>query len=1258
MKKGLLCLLTVLLLAISCCMTASAQSAPPKVGVDGYEAVFEDGVATGRGWQIVYNRSADRYIMTLTEDNYTQITVHGNLVVHIPAGVTISLGANGKNYGIGVTDGSLIINGSGTLNLIGTAALYGKESSITINGTNVNASGTTYGVYIVNARLTLNGGTLTATGAKYGVSATGGVYVNGGTLHAAATKTDVTDAYGIYGKNCPLRFAAGEVTASGYYGIYNYGGAMSVSGASVTATGKESGAFLTNLASLTVSDGTASFSGGSTGLHCAENSVCTLTGGEISAKVSSGIYTNMTYGAQFDKSDLLVSGGKLRCEGYYALNFAGKSDNANADKNTSLTMTDGTLLAKGNDSGVRLYNATSDISGGVFEAGANVNAGVYVYYSTFTVNGGTVLCDGGIYGINSYSAEPVINGGTVFADGVKYGIFSFGKVTIEGGNVTAVGGTTGIAASGNYLTVGSAENARISLTAIGGSYALAGDRPGSSSLAEPGVILFGRSYSYINDLKYRVLRYVDGQEIHRSADSVVVQIDGVNVSANLQGGDVAYNTGGSAGSYKWMLRNNEGNFTLTLNGAQLNSIAVSGNLEIIAGNSSSRIVDGISVTGGVLTLGGNSSIAVETRGADAVTLTNSVLRQKSGTLDLHGPVSALGSHLFLSGMVMAQIRTDVFNLNTSDIVLSNSYISATDCASVFDMNNSDVLLYGSELLSSGGTDYAVKGANSTMTVADSKVTLSGAAGIHVYGLKATDSQFNITAEGDKGIFTRADGLQCNGCSVQVSALEEAIYTEGDANFVDTALQTVSNSGKRAVLLYAVPGSTAAIRVSGHCLIDSGKEAVRISDENGVISYFANGEIPLTTVVVSNAHNYIQSAIYEYCGQTGTKVLTCTYNNCNSTNCVATPAAMHDFSNYVSNGDATCAKDGTKTAVCPICHATETARDVGSMAHVPHVFTKYYSDKNGTCIKNATKTATCDICRTAKDTVEVPESTTDHTYETKTIVEATCQNKAELKHTCLVCGYNYTSVGETYGDHSWIADNCFSLRSCRLCNLADGAVLGHDFGEFTYDNNATCLADGTNSAQCSRCTQKVSLPATGTALGHDASDWITVTPATAYETGYAVQHCKRANCNTTLGTKVLFRVVQANADSGITIDYEQNLILGLPTDYTVQELKTKLINPAETIFANENNTRLDDKTIIYTGAIVKVTASGEVFYAVVDGDITGDGAINADDARIALRVAVKLDIANTAQKAAADTDNDGQITAADARTLLRRSVGLE
>ncbi len=59
-----------------------------------------------------------------------------------------------------------------------------------------------------------------------------------------------------------------------------------------------------------------------------------------------------------------------------------------------------------------------------------------------------------------------------------------------------------------------------------------------------------------------------------------------------------------------------------------------------------------------------------------------------------------------------------------------------------------------------------------------------------------------------------------------------------------------------------------------------------------------------------------------------------------------------------------------------------------------------------------------------------------------------------------------------------------------------------------------------------------------------------------------------------------------------------------------------------------------------------------------GDVDGDGTVTVNDARTALRAAVKLETLSAEQQKRADTDNNGEIDVADARMILRKSVGLD
>ena len=70
---------------------------------------------------------------------------------------------------------------------------------------------------------------------------------------------------------------------------------------------------------------------------------------------------------------------------------------------------------------------------------------------------------------------------------------------------------------------------------------------------------------------------------------------------------------------------------------------------------------------------------------------------------------------------------------------------------------------------------------------------------------------------------------------------------------------------------------------------------------------------------------------------------------------------HLFEDYVSNNDATCEQDGTKTARCVRygtggCMATDTVTDTDSK--LGHLFEDYVSNNDATYARDGTKTAKC------------------------------------------------------------------------------------------------------------------------------------------------------------------------------------------------------------------------------------------------------------------------------------------------------------
>jgi len=274
---------------------------------------------------------------------------------------------------------------------------------------------------------------------------------------------------------------------------------------------------------------------------------------------------------------------------------------------------------------------------------------------------------------------------------------------------------------------------------------------------------------------------------------------------------------------------------------------------------------------------------------------------------------------------------------------------------------------------------------------------------------------------------------------------------------------------------------------------------------------------LTRPVDALGHNYEAIITPPTCTDKGYTTHSC--KRCDSSYIdTYVDAPGHSFTNYISNNDATCTEDGTKTAKCDFCDEVDSIPDEGSAKghsygdwsivteatcttpgqehrvcgrcdasetrEIPakgHSFTDYASDNNATCDADGTKTAKCDNCD-ATDTVAEPGTALGHSYGDWTIVTvATC-----------------TAPGQEH-------------RVCGRCDTSETKEIpakGHSITNYISDNNATCDADGTKTAKCDNCDATDTIADPGTALGHSYGDWTVVTVATCATPGQERRECDR------------------------------------------------------------------------------------------------------------------------------------------------------
>ena len=244
-----------------------------------------------------------------------------------------------------------------------------------------------------------------------------------------------------------------------------------------------------------------------------------------------------------------------------------------------------------------------------------------------------------------------------------------------------------------------------------------------------------------------------------------------------------------------------------------------------------------------------------------------------------------------------------------------------------------------------------------------------------------------------------------------------------------------------------------------------------------------------------------------------------------------PKLGHSFTKYTSNGDATCTADGTKTAKCDRCDATDTITDKGSK--VEHTFTNYVYNNDAKCGVDGTKTAECDTCDTgATDTITAEGTAREHeftgaikdnengthSYKCKyddcdvyggtvncTYGEWNTTDSSKHVKTCEDCGY------KLIGEHSfsaWVSTDLYKeadgqhSKECSVCEK----VVTEDCTYTTESFAETCTADGFTVHTCNECEHKYTTADKGK-TGHDYTGEVK-----SYNNGYHNFLCKNG-CNT-------------------------------------------------------------------------------------------------------------------------------------------------
>ncbi len=172
---------------------------------------------------------------------------------------------------------------------------------------------------------------------------------------------------------------------------------------------------------------------------------------------------------------------------------------------------------------------------------------------------------------------------------------------------------------------------------------------------------------------------------------------------------------------------------------------------------------------------------------------------------------------------------------------------------------------------------------------------------------------------------------------------------------------------------------------------------------------------------------------------------------------------------------------------------------------------------------------------------------------ETVTQPDCVTEGLQERSC-ACGVKENQVIAALG-HREVVDQAVAAtctesgltegKHCSVCNevLVNQrwiSVLGHDFGAYVSNNDATCTSNGSETATCKRCGETHTQTELGSVLGHLFVNYISNHDATCTDDGTETSKCSRCDAThtrTELGSVLghLFENYAFNHDATCTTD---------------------------------------------------------------------------------------------------------------------------
>ena len=234
---------------------------------------------------------------------------------------------------------------------------------------------------------------------------------------------------------------------------------------------------------------------------------------------------------------------------------------------------------------------------------------------------------------------------------------------------------------------------------------------------------------------------------------------------------------------------------------------------------------------------------------------------------------------------------------------------------------------------------------------------------------------------------------------------------------------------------------------------------------------------------NHAHEYTPVVTEPTCTEKGYTTYTCSCNDSYVDNYV--DELGHSYTNYTYNNNAECEVDGTETATCDNGCEEEDTR-VKTNSALGHNF------DSPAFVWNGNKCTAVRICN--RNSVHVETETVTATYVKDTDATCTAPEKGHYVATFI--------------------NTAFATQTTATNSVINGEELGHSFTNYTYNNDARCGINGTETAICDNgCGESDTKTKVGTALTHEYGAWVTNNNGTHTRTcSHDNTHKETKDCN--------------------------------------------------------------------------------------------------------------------------------------------------